>query len=44
MKEAARIKGIGVSERKSGVDRLIKFIDKKSIALAENDRDDLELF
>jgi hypothetical protein len=44
MKEAARIKGISVSERKSGVDRLIKFIDKKSIALVEKEKDELELF
>ncbi len=44
MKEAARIKGLGVNERKTGVDRLIKFIDEKSIAFSKKDKDEFELF
>lgn len=44
MKEAARIKGFGVSERKSGVNRLIKFIVNKSIELIEKGKAEFELF
>ena len=42
MKEAARIKGLGVNERKSGIDRLIKFIDGKATSVKADD--DMELF
>jgi hypothetical protein len=43
MKEAARIKGLGVSERKSGVDRLIKFRNGKiSDAGSDSEPTDLE--
>jgi hypothetical protein len=42
MKEAARIKGFGVSERKSGVDRMIKFLDGKATSVKADD--DMELF
>ena len=43
MKEAARIKGFGVSERKSGVDRLIKFRDGKLFeAGSDSEPTDLE--
>lgn len=43
MKEAARIKGLGVSERKSGVDRLIKFRNGKTAdSNADNEQTELE--
>lgn len=43
MKEAARIKGLGVNERKSGVDRLIKFRNGKiSDAGSDSEPTDLE--
>ncbi|RJQ59380.1 MAG: hypothetical protein C4517_12765, partial [Stygiobacter sp.] len=43
MKEAARIKGFGVSERKSGVDRLIKFKNGKTAdSKADNEQTELE--
>ncbi len=43
MKEAARIKGLGVSERKSGVDRLIKFRNGKTTdSNADNEQTELE--
>ncbi|MHB8871677.1 MAG: PriCT-2 domain-containing protein [Candidatus Doudnabacteria bacterium] len=43
MKEAARIKGLGVNERKSGVDRLIKFRNGKTAdSNADNEQTELE--
>ncbi|KAF0162529.1 MAG: hypothetical protein FD188_132, partial [Ignavibacteria bacterium] len=43
MKEAARIKGMGVNERKSGVDRMIKFLDGKKTVSVETENE-MELF
>jgi hypothetical protein len=43
MKEAARIKGLGVNERKSGVERLIKFRNGKTAdSNADNEQTELE--
>jgi len=43
MKEAARIKGFSVSERKSGFDRLIKFRNGKAAdSNADNEQTELE--